>query len=202
MAIPLASAAAICSTCGEPLNATGNCVACLLRTALDEPVIEAKSDASSVFGDFEIVRQEDGSVCELGRGAMGVTYLARDNVLRRKVALKVIDVPAAARGSQAVRKRFLREARAAGALRHPNVAAVFQFGASPDGSRCYSSMELVEGETREARVRRDSPLKPKVVLEIAIQISRALMAAAGHSLIHRDLKPANIMLTRCDGDTA
>src|SRR5437660_7459458 len=189
MAIPLASAAAICSTCGEPLNATGNCVACLLRTALDEPVIEAKSDASSVFGDFEIVRQEDGSVCELGRGAMGVTYLARDNVLRRKVALKVIDVPAAARGSQAVRKRFLREARAAGALRHPNVAAVFQFGASPDGSRCFYAMELVEGETLETRVRRDGPLKARLVLEIAIQIALAFLPAPAQGAIHRDLQP-------------
>jgi serine/threonine protein kinase/tetratricopeptide (TPR) repeat protein len=202
MAIPLASAVTVCSTCGEPLNARGNCVACLLRTGLDESVIEAKSDALFVFGDFEIVRHEDGSFWELGRGAMGVTYLARDNVLHRNVALKVIDVPAAARGSQAVRERFLREARAAAALRHPNVAAVFQFGASPDGSRCYYAMELVEGETLESRVRRDGPLKAKLVLEIAIQISRALMAAATHSLIHRDLKPANIMLTKSDAETA
>jgi serine/threonine protein kinase/tetratricopeptide (TPR) repeat protein len=202
MAIPLASAVTVCSTCGEPLNAKGNCVACLLRTGLDESVIEAKSDASFVFGDFEIVRRDDGSFCELGRGGMGVTYLARDNVLHRKVALKVIDVPAAARGSQAVRERFLREARAAAALRHPNVAAVFQFGASPDGSRCYYAMELVEGETLEDRVRRDGPLKARLVLEIAIQISRALMAAAAHSLIHRDLKPANIMLTKGDAEAA
>ncbi len=114
----------------------------------------------------------------------------------------MIDVPAAARGSQAVRERFLREARAAAALRHPNVAAVFQFGASPYGDRCYYAMELVEGETLENRVRRDGPLQTKPVLEIAIQISRALMAAAAQSLIHRDLKPANIMLTRGDGETA
>src|SRR6266513_2071258 len=182
MGLPLAFAAATCSICGEPLNARGNCVACLLRTALDESVMEANSDASFVFGDFEIMRHEDGSVCELGRGAMGVTYLARDNVLRRKVALKVIDVAAAA-------------------LRHPNVAAVFQFGASPDGSRCYYAMELVEGETLETRVRRDGPLSAKLALQIAIQITRSLMAAAAQGLIHRDLKPGNIMLTRCDAYT-
>jgi serine/threonine protein kinase/Tfp pilus assembly protein PilF len=202
MAIPVASAVTVCSICGEPLNAKGDCLACLLRMGLDESVIEAKSDASFVFGDFEIVRHEDGSFCELGRGAMGVTYLARDNVLRRKVALKVIDVPAAARGSQAVRERFLREARAAAALRHPNVAAVFQFGASPDGSRCYYAMELIEGETLESRLRRDGPLNAKPALGIAIQITRALMAAAAQGLIHRDLKPANIMLTRRDADSA
>src|SRR5437773_5654185 len=201
MGIPLAFAAATCSICGEPLNARGNCVACLLRTALDESVMEANSDASFVFGDFEIMRHEDGSVCELGRGAMGVTYLARDNVLRRKVALKVIDVPVAARTSDAVRGRFLREARAAAALRHPNVAAVFQFGASPDGSRCFYAMELIDGETLETRVRRDGPLNAKLALQIAIQITRALVAAAAQGLIHRDLKPGNIMLTRSDADT-
>ncbi len=196
MGTTVASVAATCSVCGEPLNAKGDCVACLLRTGLDESVVEANSDVSIVFGDFEIARREDGSLRELGRGAMGVTYLAVDNVLRRKVALKVIEVPAVRTGrkSQAVRERFLREARTAAALRHPNVAAVFQFGASPDGSRCYYAMELVEGETLEARVRRDGPLNPKYVLEIATQIAQALIAAAAQGLIHRDLKPGNIML--------
>src|SRR4030095_7958059 len=144
---------------------------------------------------------EDASFWELGRGAFAVTYLAVDNVLRRRVALKVIDVPAAARGSHTVRERFLREARAAAVLRHPNIAAIYQFGASPNGSRCFYAMELVQGETLETRVRRDGPLKAKLVLELAIQISGALMAAAAHSLIHRDLKPANIMLTSCAGGT-
>jgi len=197
MATQLASTT-VCSRCGEPLNAKGECLACLLRTALDESTMETESPNSLGFGDFEIARREDGSLWELGRGAFGVTYLAVDSVLRRKVALKVIDVPAAARTSPAVRERFLREARAAAALRHPNVAAVYQFGASPDDSRCYYSMELVEGETLEARVRRDGPLNAKLALEIAIQITRALMAAASHGLIHRDLKPGNIMLTRGD----
>jgi serine/threonine protein kinase/Tfp pilus assembly protein PilF len=199
MAIPLASATTVCSVCGELLNAKGDCLACLLRTGLDESVVETKLDVPIAFGDFEIARREDGSLCELGRGAMGTTYLAMDNVLRRKVALKVIDVAAAARGSQAVRERFLREARAAGALRHPNVAAVYQFGHSPDESRRYYAMELVEGETLEARVRRDGPLNAKLVLEIAIQVTRALMAAAAQGLTHRDLKPGNIMLA--PGDT-
>jgi serine/threonine-protein kinase len=202
MAIPLASAAAACSICGEPLNAKGDCLACLLRTGLDESLVEAESPASLVFGDFEILRREDGSLNELGRGGMGVTYLAVDKVLRRKVALKVIDVPEAARGSQTVRERFLREARAAASLRHPNVAAVYQCGGSPDGSHRYYAMELVEGETLEARVRKDGPLNAKLVLGIAIQVTRALMAAAAHGLIHRDLKPGNIMLTGGDADAA
>src|SRR5438876_4142886 len=202
MSLPLASAAAACSICGEPLNAKGECLACLLRTALNESTMETESPNSLVFGDFEVARREDGSLWELGRGAFGVTYLAVDNVLHRKVALKVIDVPAAARGSDTVRERFLREARAAAALRHPNVAAIYQFGASPNGRRCFYAMELVEGETLETRVRRDGPLNPKLALEIAIQIARALMAAAAQGLIHRDLKPANIMLTSGNADTA
>ena len=200
MEIPMASAIATCSVCSRQLNATGHCVVCLLRAGFDESAGAIKSPASLIFGDFEILRREDGSLWELGRGAFGVTYLAIDNVLRRRVALKVIDVPAAARGSQAVRERFLREARAAAALRHPNIAAVFQFGAASDGSRCFYAMELVEGETLEARIRRDGPLNATLVLQIAIQVTQALAAAAAHGLIHRDLKPGNIMLTA--GDTA
>src|SRR5947208_16789735 len=134
MAISRASAGTVCSVCGEPLNAKGACVACLLRTGLDESsTFDTKSVVPLVFGDFEVVRREDGSLWELGRGAFGVTYLAVGNVLRRKGALKVIDFRAAARGSQAVRERFLRDARAAAALRHSNVAAMYQFGPSPNG---------------------------------------------------------------------
>jgi uncharacterized membrane protein YkvA (DUF1232 family)/predicted Ser/Thr protein kinase len=184
---------AVCSVCGGSLNGKGDCLACLLRS-LEETVLQTKP-FSLLFGDFEVEQGADGSYWELGHGAIGVTYLAADKVLRRRVALKVIEVPAEARGSEVVRQRFLREARAAAALRHPNVAAVYQFGTSPDGSHCYYAMELVEGETLGARVRRDGPLNAKEALEIAIQITRALMAAAAHDLIHRDLKPGNIMLT-------
>ncbi len=185
---------AVCSVCGEPLNAKGDCVACLLRS-LEETVFQTKPFAL-VFGDFEVEQRADGSYWELGRGGMGVTYLARDKVLRRRVALKVIDTPTVSthRDSQTARERFLREARAAAALRHPNVAAVYQFGAAPDGSRCFYAMELVEGETLETRVRRHGPLNPKLVVEIATQIAHALTAAAAQGLIHRDLKPGNIML--------
>ena len=193
----------LCSTCGRPMTVNSECLPCLVRIAFDEPAEAATAPpASLVFGDFEVEQRPDGFYWELGHGAMGVTYLAMDKVLHRRVALKVIEVPATARSSQAMRERFLREARAAAALRHPNVAAVFQFGASPDASHCYYAMEVVEGETLEARVRRDGPLNAKSALEIAIQITRALMAAAAHGLIHRDLKPGNIMLTRGDTDTA
>jgi serine/threonine-protein kinase len=192
----------LCSTCGRPLTVNSECLPCLVRIAFDEPAEAVTAPpASLIFGDFEVEQRPDGFYWELGHGAMGVTYLAIDKVLHRSVALKVIEVPAAARSSQAMRERFLREARAAAALRHPNVAAVFQFGASPDASHCYYAMEVVEGETLEARVRRDGPLNAKSALEIAIQITRALMAAAAHGLIHRDLKPGNIMLTPSNAAT-
>ncbi len=192
----LTTSIAICSICNESLNVKGECLACLLRGGLNGLVEESVADRDSlVFGDFEIVRREDGSFWELGCGAMGVTYRATDRVLHRTVALKVIETPAAAGDSKAVRERFLREARAAAALKHPNVAGIFQFGASPDANRCYYAMELVEGETLEALVREQA-------LEIAIQVTRALVAAAAQGLIHRDLKPGNIMMTRTDVATA
>ena len=101
-----------------------------------------------------------------------------------------------------MRERFLREARAAAALKHPNVAGIFQFGASPEIDRCYYAMELVEGETFEALVRRDGPLKVESALEMAIQVTRALIGAAAQGLIHRDLKPGNIMIARPDSSAA
>jgi len=185
---------AVCSACGEPLGTKDACLPCLLRAGLDDAGDSADSHSDTVFGDFEIERREDGSLWELGRGAMGVTYRASDKVLHRTVALKVIEPPAAATDAQAMRERFLREARAAAALRHPNIAGVFHFGAAPQVDRCYCAMELVEGETLEARVRREGPLKLDVALEVAVQVTRALMAAAERGLVHRDLKPGNIML--------
>jgi serine/threonine protein kinase/tetratricopeptide (TPR) repeat protein len=198
----LAEPVAICSTCREPMNARDACLVCLLRGGLEGRGEDELPPESLVFGDFEIAQREDGSFWELGCGAMGVTYRATDKVLHRPVALKVIETPSAAGDSRAVRERFLREARAAAALRHPNVAGVFQFGAAPEIDRCYYAMELVEGETLETRVRRDGPLKAELALEISIQVARALTGAAAQGLIHRDLKPSNIMLTHADGGTA
>ncbi len=183
-----------CVACGGLLNAQEICLACLVRAGLDEAIAIDASIDSLGFGDFEIARRADGMLWELGRGAMGVTYRARDQVLHRDVALKVIDLPADRRRAGTARERFLREARAAAALRHPNVADVFQFGTSLGEDRCYYAMELVEGETLEAFVRREGPFAVPAALELAIQVARALAGAAAQGLIHRDLKPANIML--------
>jgi serine/threonine protein kinase len=190
-----------CSVCGQRLDRMGSCLACLLRAGLEDAAEPVGADGNTVFADFEIERRADGSLWVLGRGGMGVTYRASDTVLRRPVALKVIDLPTAASESQVIRERFLREARAAAGLKHPNIAAVFRFGASVEVDRCYCAMELIEGETLDARVRRDGPLEPPVALEVGIQVARALKAAAQGGLVHRDLKPGNVMLTEV-GDAA
>lgn len=142
------------------------------------------------FQHYEVLRKPDGSLHELGRGAMGVTYKAFDTNLRFHVVLKVINP--AFLDSEVVRQRFLREARAAAGLRHANVASVFHLGNEDD--TYFYAMEFVDGETVDARLRRDGPLPLRLALEIALQVTRALVAADKQKLVHRDIKPANIML--------
>lgn len=143
------------------------------------------------FEPYEILTHPDGSFIELGRGSMGTTYQAVDTTLQFPVALKVIDFKAA--GVESNRERFLREARAAAKLRHPNVASVLYYGVRPYGP-CFYAMELVEGETLAERVERTGPLSTHDALEVIAQVAKALEAAEKHGLVHRDLKPANLML--------
>jgi serine/threonine protein kinase/TPR repeat protein len=142
------------------------------------------------YQQYELLRREDGSLWELGRGAMGVTYKAYDTNLRFPVCLKIIN--SAYLESDMARQRFLREARAAAALRHPNVASVFNLGI--DHENYFYVMEFIDGETLEARVKRQGALKPVDALNIALQVARALAVAAKQQLVHRDLKPTNLML--------
>ena len=195
-----------CASCGAPLEETSNgdvgCMVCLLRVGLSDAadqIEEQLGDANSDrFGPYLIERREDGSACELGRGAMGVTYRAADTSLQRAVALKIIKTDLAERSAEA-RERFMREARAAAALRHPNVATVYHFGIREETGQCFYAMELVEGETLEARVRRTGPLDVRTTVEIARQITAALGAAEKRGLVHRDLKPANVMIATTEG---
>jgi serine/threonine protein kinase len=165
---------------------------CLLRVGIgsEDPRIASSGDR---FGVYSIERREDGSLYELGRGAMGVTFCAIDTSLQRKVALKIIKTDLAARSAEA-RERFMRGARAAAALRHDNVATVYHFGIQEETGQCFYAMELVEGETLEERVRRTGPLDAGTTVAIAQQVAAALGAAERRGLVHRDLKPANLML--------
>jgi serine/threonine-protein kinase len=128
---------------------------------------------------------------------MGVTYRAMDTSLRRKVALKIIKVEFAERSTDA-RERFMREARMAAALRHENIATVYQFGIREDTGQYFYAMELIEGETLEERVRGVGPLGVGATINIAQQVTAALAMAARHGLVHRDLKPSNLMLVSAD----
>jgi len=148
------------------------------------------------FEHFVIARRGDGSLWELGRGAMGVTYKAFDTNLRADVALKVINSHFL--NSETARQRFLREARAAASLRHPNVATVFHLGNAEGGF--YYAMEYVDGETVERRIQREGPLSSDLALRITRQVSRALVAADRQKLVHRDIKPSNLMLVIDDDD--
>src|SRR5580704_5980903 len=142
------------------------------------------------FEHFQVLSHPDGSPWELGRGAMGVTYKAFDTNLRCHVALKVINPQFLS--SDTARQRFVREARAAAQLRHPNVATVFHLGNSADAFLYV--MEYVDGETVESRIRREGPFRPELALQITRQVARALIAAERQKLVHRDIKPSNIML--------
>lgn len=144
------------------------------------------------FEHYEVLRKPEGGPWELGRGAMGVTYKALDTSLRNFVALKVIG--GAHLQSPMARERFLREARSAAALRHPNVAAVYHLGV--EGDVVFYAMEFLDGETVEQRMKRDGAVDPLRALEIADQVCRALAAAEERALVHRDIKPANLMLVR------
>src|SRR5438876_2061604 len=121
---------------------------------------------------------------------MAITYRARDTVLNSLVALKVIDRKVAQ--NPGARSRFLREARAAANIHHPNVARVTYYG-EQDGE-CFYAMELVQGETLEARVRRDGPMPLALALQVIEQAARALAVAEVCGVVHRDIKPSNLML--------
>src|ERR1700748_885834 len=196
-----------CPTCGAALEETfgggGGCMFCLLQAGIgseQETVHDSTPDAfdgSTRFGVYEIDCHADGSLCELGRGAMGITYRATDTSLRRKVALKIIKTDIAERSADA-RERFVREARAAAAFRHEHIATVYQFGMRLETGQYFYAMELIEGETLEERVHRAGPLDARTTIGIAQQVASALAAAEKHGLVHRDLKPANLMLINPD----
>jgi serine/threonine protein kinase len=126
----------------------------------------------------------------VGRGGMGVVLRARDTKLLRVVALKVLAGPLAA--SSTARQRFLREARAAAAVRDDHVVAIH--AVCDDAPVPYLVMEFIDGCNLEALLHRGGPLAVKEILRIGIQVASGLSAAHQHGLIHRDIKPANILL--------
>src|SRR5256886_8067655 len=193
--------AGICATCGRPLTQcgpNGECLRCLVSLGFladgeqaERPAARSRLTPGPLrYAHFEVEVGADGFPVELGAGAMAVTYRARDTVLNSTVALKVIDCGVAQ--NPGARSRFLREARAAANIHHPNVARVTFYG--EQNGECFYAMELVEGETLEARVRRDGPMPLALALEVIEQAARALAVAEVCGVVHRDIKPSNLML--------
>jgi len=145
-----------------------------------------KLEPGTRFGHYEIIRQ-------IGIGGMGEVYLAKDQRLDRRVAIKILNDKFSR--VEANLKRFVREAKAASALNHPNILVIHEIGESE--ATHYIVSEFIEGRTlREALTQ--SPMSLAEVLDIAIQIASALSAAHGAHLVHRDIKPENVMV-RPDG---
>ena len=197
-----------CPSCGNEFSgAMEFCPVCMLRKALAGGVESGESSASEDtvkptpeqaaqrFEHYELVTGEDGKPVELGRGAMGVTYKAFDVDLHCPVTLKVISERYL--GDESARLRFLREARAAASVRHPNVASVFHLGRT--GQNYFYAMEFVEGETLENLIKRSGRLEVKLALEIATQVAAGLAAVHKQKLVHRDIKPSNIMVSLEEG---
>ena len=141
------------------------------------------SDVPQWLNRFEIVQV-------LGKGGMGTVYLARDEKLGRQVAVKVLN--AAELSSSDARVRFVRESRAAAAIRHPNVATIYEVGETDEGQP-FIVMEYCEGETLSQRIRR-RPVEAGEFLSIGRQIASALAAAHANGVVHRDIKSANIII--------
>jgi serine/threonine protein kinase/tetratricopeptide (TPR) repeat protein len=200
-----------CPKCGTKMPASRSvdrCPVCQLRAALDpELASEVRADTGDSinrapdeqatglsahgFGHYELLTNENGAPMELGRGGMGVTYKALDTNLRCLVALKVIN--AHNLENESARSRFVREARAAARIRHPNVASVFHLGTKDDNY--FYAMEFVEGESLDHLIKREGSLDLGLALDIADQVAAALGAAHKEQIVHRDIKPANLMLS-------
>jgi serine/threonine protein kinase/tetratricopeptide (TPR) repeat protein len=193
----------VCQVCGTPFPASSDfCPVCVLRGAIgdDQATSELAADPTPPpselrFGHYQVLTREDGKPFELGRGAMGVTYKAFDVDLQCPAALKIIN--ARYLGDESARQRFVREARAAASVRHPNVASVFHLGKS--GGNYFYAMEFVEGETLEHLIKLSGHLEVKLAFDIVTQVAAGLAAVNKQNLVHRDIKPSNIMVSLEEG---
>jgi serine/threonine protein kinase len=146
---------------------------------------------SERFGRYEIL-------AELGRGAMGVVYKARDPKINRVVAVKTILLTGQPpEEEREYRERFVREAEAAGRLSHPGIVTIFDVGEESETRAPYIVMEFVAGQSLDKLLlaRDDHKLPPEVALQVSLELAEALDCAHGQGVVHRDLKPANILVT-------
>ena len=162
---------------GSLIETPAYAVAAPLIVGGDAPLLLAKT-----IGHYQIISL-------LGKGGMGEVYRARDTKLDRAVALKILPEEMSADGERM--RRFVREAKAASALNHPNVAHIYEIGEAEGVN--FIAMEYVEGQTLAAKIN-GQPLEVSEIVEIGSQIADALDEAHGKGITHRDIKPANVML--------
>ncbi len=194
----------VCEECGAPLSDSQNERGCLeCREAARASAPGPADSWRRTYLHYEILKRPDDSPWELGRSELGITYKAYDVNLDTIVALKVMAPAFSARPE--VREELRQAVQAAARVHHPHVAEVFHFGtveaaAGPNptekstSGECFYTMEFVEGESLERRIRRDGPLPPLLALEIALQAARALAEAETRSLTPGGLKPSNVIL--------
>lgn len=147
------------------------------------PTSELERFARTLGGQYELQR-------EIGRGGMGVVYLARDLKLDRSVAIKTL--PPHLANDPKIRDRFLREARTAAKLSHPNIVPIYR--ADEIDGHVFFVMGYVEGESMAEQVAREHALDPRVVLREMRDVASALGYAAAHGVVHRDVKAENILI--------
>jgi serine/threonine protein kinase len=200
-----------CGHCASVIPAGapfGLCPVCLLRLGLSDPLTHdslhislaglqmGQVDSTEMdLDDLASMRQLGAYrvLRELGRGGMGVVYHAQDLRLKRDVALKVLkDLPVFS--SKESIDRFLREARAAARINHPNIVTVYE--AWKEGDTPYIAMEFIDGQTLDDRVNAAGPLSVREASQIVVTVAEALADAHSHAVIHRDIKPHNIMEAR------
>lgn len=142
----------------------------------------------SQLGRYEVLS-------ELGQGAMGVVYRAKDPLIDRIVAIKTINLGMAQEEKEEYEGRFYQEAKAAGRLNHPNIVTIYDVGKSEDIA--YIAMEFLQGrELRDVLRENDGLLPVDQVLDMVAQVASGLAYAHEHGIVHRDIKPSNIMLIR------
>ncbi|HEY9421023.1 MAG TPA: protein kinase, partial [Thermoanaerobaculia bacterium] len=187
--------ALLCPSCGQPASEfDARCTGCGARLP-SETWVEIPRSQARPSGDGDILAGRTIShfrvLGKLGSGGMGVVYRALDLELDREVALKLL-APRAL-GKPRDEARFLREARIAAALDHPNIGTIYEIG-EHEGRR-FLAMTLYDGETLGARLDRAGKLSISETVAITAQLASALAAAHEAGVVHRDLKPSNIQIT-------
>jgi serine/threonine-protein kinase len=148
---------------------------------------QKESPPALAFGRYQVV-------AELGKGAMGLVYKARDPMLERTVAIKTVSLSMDPGERAEYEERFNQEARAAGGLNHPNIVTIYDAGKS--GPVAFMAMEFLEGREVRAMVAGGKAIPAAQAVNIAAQVAEGLSYAHEHEVIHRDIKPANIMVVR------